>query len=186
MRVNGLTRGAAEAMPKAQIVAGHSQRMSAADADFDRFYRGSYRKVYASALTMTTEPESARDAAQEAFVRAYARWKRLRSESWAEGWVLTTAMNLARRHRRSALRERLGLRSGRAFSERGLTTDRMEVLESLRRLPKRQRQAIVLFYIGDLPVSAVARVMELSEGAVKSHLSQARQTLRREMEVMNG
>ena len=44
-----------------------------------------------------------------------------------------------------------------------------------------QAQAVVLYYFGDCSVAAVAELMELSEGAVKSHLSRARRTLARKL-----
>ena len=48
---------------------------------------------------------------------------------------------------------------------------------AVRRLPSRQAQAVALRYVYDYPVVEVARVMQISEGAAKSHLSRGRKSL---------
>src|SRR5205085_1285152 len=52
-------------------------------------------------------------------------------------------------------------------------SDRL-VLEAVRRLPHRQRAAVVLRYYEDLPEAEIARVMGCSVGTVKSQLAKAR------------
>ena len=47
----------------------------------------------------------------------------------------------------------------------------------MRRLTRRQQQAVVLHYVGELSVREVADVMGCSTGAVKSHLHRARGSL---------
>lgn len=103
------------------------------------------------------------------------RWRRLSRRQWAGGWVMTTALNLCRKeHKR---RQRL---RGPSVPERTVQLDStaVELREQLARLPERQRQAVTLFYVGDLSVHAVAEAMGVSDSAVKSHLSQARKRLR--------
>lgn len=59
----------------------------------------------------------------------------------------------------------------------------LDLLGRIRELPFRQRQAIVLFYLEDIPLPVVADLMNVSEGTVKAHLAQARVSLRRQLEV---
>ena len=60
---------------------------------------------------------------------------------------------------------------------------RLDVVAALGRLPFRQRQAVVLFYWNDLPTAAIAELMEISESAVRAHLTHARGALRKTLEV---
>jgi RNA polymerase sigma-70 factor, ECF subfamily len=51
-----------------------------------------------------------------------------------------------------------------------------------RALPRRQREAVTLHYLVDLPVAQVARLMGCREGTVKAHLAHARKALRAQLE----
>jgi RNA polymerase sigma factor (sigma-70 family) len=123
----------------------------------------------------------AADATQEAFGRAYARWARLSKHPWAGGWVTTTALNLCRKELR-----RRGRPAPRLSSEAAVGRDvpqELDVVAALARLPFRQREAAVLFYWNDLPTAAIADLMEISESAVRAHLTHARAALRKTLEV---
>jgi RNA polymerase sigma factor (sigma-70 family) len=61
--------------------------------------------------------------------------------------------------------------------------NRLDALAVLKRLPVRQRTAAALFFEADLSVADIASTMGISEGAVKSHLSRARESLRQVLEV---
>lgn len=57
-----------------------------------------------------------------------------------------------------------------------------ELVEALRALPRRQREAFSLRVLEELDVATTARVMGCSEGSVKTHLSRARDALRKRLE----
>ena len=61
------------------------------------------------------------------------------------------------------------------------TEDALVVLAAIRTLPRRQREAVVLRYYGDLAEQQVARVLGCSVGTVKSQLARARVTLARRL-----
>ena len=148
-----------------------------AKADFAEFYAGEFPQVYRAAYLVTYDRQAAFDLAQEAFARAFARWRRLSREEWAGGWVMTTALNLAKRRVPEAPS------AAPAATASGPAGDRVDLVRALRLLPFRQRQALVLHYVGDLPPHAVASVMGVSEGTVKAHLAQGRAALRKKLEV---
>lgn len=149
--------------------------------DYEAFYRSEFDDVFRGCILMTGSREIAMDATQEAFTRALVRWRRLRRHDWAGGWVMTTALNLCRRRGRDPVPLRHEIASHGRATDRG--GDRVDVQRALATLPPRQRQAAILHYLGDLPVAVVAELMQISEGAVKSHLFAARAALRRSLEV---
>lgn len=149
---------------------------------FEDFYAVEFNRVLAAVHAYAGDREIAIDATQEAFSRALVRWRRLRGETWATAWVMTTALNECRTAWRKTKRsKRMGSRREDYQPPPG--PERLDVLDALRALPERRRRAAALFYIGDCPISVVADLMNLSEGTVKSHLFKAREALRAALEV---
>ena len=149
--------------------------------DYEAFYRSEFDDVFRGCILMSGSREVALDATQEAFTRAFVRWRRLRGHDWAGGWVMTTALNLCRRRSRDPVPAGPAIEPG--TTNRGPGGDRIDLQRALSALPPRRRQAAILHYLGDLPIAAVAELMQISEGAVKSHLHAARTALRRTLEA---
>ena len=145
---------------------------------FEDFYAAEFDRVLNSAFAFSGDRDAATDATQEAFARAFARWRRLSRHEWAGGWVTTTALNVLRRRYRDAARSQFPVEERAAHD----ANERVDLLRALRALPVRQREAAVLFYVADLPLHAVAEAMGVSDGAVKSHLARAREGLRVNLE----
>lgn len=154
----------------------------ASDEAFERLYAAEFDAVFRAAYVFCGDREDASEAAQEAFVRAYARWERLRREPWVTGWIVTTALNLTRRGLRRRGRGR-ALVGDPVAHEEAPSLDRVTVSAALRELGHRQRTAVVLYYLQDLPVPAVAALMRCSEGTVKAHLSHSRSRLKTILEA---
>jgi len=119
----------------------------------------------------------AEDATQEAFARALERWRRLRDRPWAGAWVTTTAMNFARRALRRRPKPSTTAREDPADLDASI-----DLWRGIRGLPVRQQEAVVLYYVLDLPVADVAQAMGCEQGTVKAHLARARGALRVAME----
>src|SRR2546423_12556334 len=77
-----------------------------ADRGFQEMYEAHFPKVFRAAYGLAGDRNVAEDAAQEAFARALERWGRLRDLPWAPGWVMVTALNVARRALRRRREER--------------------------------------------------------------------------------
>lgn len=115
---------------------------------------------------------------QEAFARASARWSQLRSYEVPEAWVRRVAMNLAaERARRLRRQARALLRVGPPPQVPSASVEALALLDALRALPIRHRQAIVLHHLVDLPVEEVAQTLSVPSGTVKSWLARGRRAL---------
>lgn len=64
-----------------------------------------------------------------------------------------------------------------------LHEDYARLVQALRRLPARQREAFSLRVLQELDVATTARAMGCSEGSVKTHLSRARDALQKQLEL---
>jgi RNA polymerase sigma-70 factor (sigma-E family) len=130
----------------------------------------------------------AEDVVAEAFCELYRRWARLRDPGAAPAYLRSVVCNLVRmrlRHLQMVRRhvEPLPLDVGSAEQEVVVREDHREVVDALRALPDRQRQALVLRYWLDLKESEVAAAMGISAGAVKSHTSRGMAALTRMLEA---
>jgi len=140
--------------------------------DFENLYKTEAQTVFRGVYLYCRDRELAEDATQEAFARALARWDRLHGQPWVVGWLMTTALNVARRtlRRRGAVQPATG--GG------GNTEESIDIWASVRTLSPRQQEALVLRYRLDLPVHEIAQIMRCSEGTVKTHLTRGRENLR--------
>jgi RNA polymerase sigma-70 factor (ECF subfamily) len=154
--------------------------VSADEAAFRELYAEAFPTVYRVAYRFSGRREAAEDAAQEAFARAFERWGRLGGEPWVVGWIITTALNVVRRAARRTP-EVSGGAEDRPSSQHDVDAA-VDLWRAIRELPRRQSEAVVLYYIVDLPVARVADVMGCREGTAKAHLDRGRHRLARLLE----
>lgn len=148
---------------------------------FTRFFRAEYSPIVALVYGLSGSRSAAEDIAQEAFLRAYRDWSRVESMDSPEGWIRRVAMNLARSRWRR-LKAELAARSRLApltdFSPPdGPPT---EFWDEVRRLPRRQAEAVSLRYVEDLTVTEISQILQIAEGTVRALLFQGRERLRRQ------
>lgn len=144
---------------------------------FEDWYRRAYPRLVVTLTSYTGSQEVASEAAGEAMLRAYERWKRVSRMGSPEGWVYRTALNHARRaFRRRADESRLA--AARIAQADPPWEAAIDLWELLRCLPNRQREAIVLHYLGDLTEADVAVAMGVRRGTVSRTLRDALENLR--------
>lgn len=153
--------------------------MGEADAvEFDGFYLGACQRLVRQVFLLTADLAEAEDVVAEAFERAWLRWPHVRELESAEAWVRTVARRIAvsrwRRMRNAAAAWR---RHGPVPDAPELDGQHVALVAALAALPDRQRVAIVLHHLADLPVEQVARETGASLAAVKQQLVRGRATL---------
>jgi RNA polymerase sigma-70 factor (sigma-E family) len=131
---------------------------------------GLIRLAYVSQGSRAT----AEDIVQEAFCGLYRRWDHLTSADKALAYlrssVLNGCRNSARRSRRSPSAITYLPPAESAESAALIGELRREVIAGLRRLPGRQREALVLRFYLDLSDPEIAEVMGISVNTVRSTL----------------
>jgi RNA polymerase sigma-70 factor (sigma-E family) len=128
------------------------------------------------ALLMLGDQAEAQDMVQDAFLGLYRRWHKLASADAAPGYLRTSVLNgcrtaLRRRSRPVTYPQDLPLPSAEATAIQ--TEEQRAVLAAVRRLPARQREALVLRYYLDMTEDQAAQAMRVSRGTVKSATSRA-------------
>jgi RNA polymerase sigma-70 factor (sigma-E family) len=127
------------------------------------------------AFIMLGDTGSAEDVVQDAFLGLYRRWGGLSDTDNALPYVRSSVLNGCRTLlRRQAKRDRVVFTEPDVESAEAralLGEEHREVLAAIRRLPDRQRAAVVLRFYLDMPEDQVADVMRISRGTVKSATS---------------
>jgi len=147
------------------------------ESRFDEFFAARMPSLVRALWLTWGDLGRAEDCAQEAFVRAWQRWRQLEDDD-PVAWVRTVAWRLCvddwrARRRRSTMP---GLLQQHAATELQDDLDRSRSL--LIGLPQHHAAVLVLHYLEDLEVDEIAKMLGIPVGTVKSRLSRAREALR--------
>jgi RNA polymerase sigma-70 factor (ECF subfamily) len=148
-------------------------------SEFEEFVAEHYRDVLRTVALAIGNRTRAEDAVQEAFLKAFRKWRTVRTMTRPETWVLVVAVNAERRSwRRAPLVASVDVDAAPVRDHAGPVTTAVALRDVLAQLTARQRTAVVLRYLADLPVAEIATALDCAEGTVKATLHQALAKLR--------
>ena len=144
------------------------------------------RGCRAVALAIVGDPAGAEDVCQDAMVYAFARINECRNPAHFGAWLRQITRNRARNHRRDRKDARhVGLDDAEPADQRPAPDARAEqadvrrrLLAALQTLPEDRREIVLLHDLEGWTHRAVAELLGLPEGTVRSHLHYARKSLR--------
>jgi RNA polymerase sigma-70 factor (ECF subfamily) len=143
------------------------------------------RPVRAVALNVLGDYNSATDISQDAFVRAYERLAELRKPESFGPWLMKItrrcALDLARRR---AKETRLEIKISSVIENPNgrLNEEKQTLLAAVVKLPKTEKQVVMLRYFSENSVNDVARILGRNVGTVTKQLSRAHRHLRKILE----
>jgi RNA polymerase sigma-70 factor (ECF subfamily) len=157
-----------------------------ADAEVETFssvYAAQHRRLLRIAYLLRGDLEAAEDDVADAFARTYQPWLDGRVDDIG-AYLRTAVVNASRSAWRSrARRARVVLdRRLEPVESAELLADREVLRAALARLPKGQREAVVLRYVDDLSEASTAAVLGVSIGTVKSQVARGLAALRAALE----
>ena len=121
------------------------------------------------------------DAIHESIVKAFAGLHRLQKDAYAKTWLIRILMNecyaIMRREKRVVSLEDYQQEEAAAETE-----DYSDLYEALRQLPEESRICVTLYYLEGYSVRETAKLLDITESAVKNRLARARAKLRAELE----
>jgi RNA polymerase sigma-70 factor (sigma-E family) len=158
-----------------------------ADDAVTHLYAAHYRSLVRLAALLLRDVAEGEDVVQDAFVAMHGKWGRLRDPDKALAYLRQTVVNRSRsvlRHRSVVERHQPDPVRDADSAERGAVRAETssEVMGVLRRLPRRQREVLVLRYYLDLSEAQIAHTLGVSRGAVKSHAARGLTALRLSLE----
>jgi RNA polymerase sigma factor (sigma-70 family) len=139
-----------------------------------------HRDALARFLVATVGPHDADDCLQETLISALRAYPRLRSDSNVRAWLFTIARNKALDEHRARARRPVPVAAGVDSGVADPDSPDAELWGLVRELPPKQRAAVVLRFVNDLPHSDIARVLDCSEAAARRSLHEGLAKLREE------
>ena len=160
-----------------------------------QLYDRTSKRAYYLAKQLVKDEDQAQDIVQDAYVKVFTNLLLLEQVENFQGWLNTIVVNRGKDY----LKKKKPMLFSQMVSEEdeGSELDfedeggyfspdqKVDYAETKRliqgmidRLPQEQRMAIVLFYLEEMPVKQIARVMECSEGTVKSRLNYGRKAIK--------
>jgi len=161
-------------------------RLAAPDTTWgavSEIYRTEYKSLVRLAYLFVHDVPTAEEVVQDSFVSMHRSWVKIRDSKKALAYLRQSVVNGSRsvlRHRTVVDKNAPKPAPDEPSAESGAITllERGQVVEALRRLPDRQREALVLRYYGDFSEAEIAKAMGISKGAVKSHTARGMAALK--------
>jgi RNA polymerase sigma factor (sigma-70 family) len=146
---------------------------------FDEFFRANHVRIGRAVVLTVGNGDLGREAADEAFVRALARWDEVSAYGNPQGWVFRVAVNWGRSQMRRKNRE-----TGSILDEPATEppVPEPELLDAIEDLPTKYRAVIVARFFLDWTVEATADALGLKETTVRTRQHRALRSLRRTLE----
>jgi RNA polymerase sigma-70 factor (sigma-E family) len=156
--------------------ANESGRSPGLDVEFERFAMRASSSLLRSAYLLTGDRGHAEDLLQVTLWRTARRWRTIRGSP--EAYARAVLVNLSRdRHRalsrRPAEVERADQLLSAVDDEVEKLLERDAMINAVRRLPRRQREVVVMRFFLGLPVEETASALGASQGTVKSYTARA-------------
>lgn len=150
---------------------------------YEAFVRQSAAGLLRLGNMLTLDRATAEDLAQETLIRVGLAWSRMRSDGNPVGYAQRTMVNLflnERRRRRPTPTDTIPetVREDTALAAVDSTAAIRHILASL---PPKQRAAIALRYLADLPDDEIGRLLGCTPATVRSQLSRGMSSLRATM-----
>ncbi|XVU24543.1 SigE family RNA polymerase sigma factor [Actinoplanes sp. CA-054009] len=151
------------------------------DTGYLEYVHGRMPALRRIAYLLSGDSDQADDLVQETITKLYAKWPRISRVEHVDNYVHTMLVRAFLDEKRHGW-WRVSLRGAppEPPPHPGGTTEERTVLRAaLRRVPPRQQAVLVLRFLCDQTVADVARILECSEGTVKSQTSHGLTALRR-------
>ena len=164
----------------------HVERARAGDVEaFDLLVGSQLDALLRIAAAIVLDPDAAQDVVQDSLVKAWRHLPDLRAADAFDAWLRRIVVNTARNAARRRRRVRAIAPQTLAGEAQGLD-DRVAIGEALEGLDVDHRTVVALHYLDDRPIDAIAQLLGIPSGTVKSRLHTARSRLRAALEERDG
>jgi len=174
---------------------------------FDALVLRYHRQAVSIAFSILGNWEVAKDASQNAFMKAYFGLQNFRQASTFKTWLIRIVLNEAKNAARKDRFRRLFVSKEKNYDAPTEQDDLFEVIPSqekspkeiledrerkdtfeqaIQQLPEKEKNVFILRYAHELPLIEIAEILHIALGTVKAHLSHANEKIKKELEPKKG
>lgn len=156
------------------------------------------KDIYAFCRQLTYSQQEADELYQDTFLKAMELIHKINMQENPKSYLLSIALRLCRNRRRKYVRRKqiaeieslteekqdVEQESEISLEDEVLERERAaEVRKAVQQLDEKYRLPVYLYYMEELSLQEIAKVLKIPKGTVKSRLYQARELLRKRLEV---
>ena len=135
--------------------------------------------VYRIALTRCKNKEAAEDVYQTVFLRYSEKMPKFESEEHSKAWFIRVTINLTKDENTSAWNNKIvALDESIQFDSK----ESSDLFIDICKLPQNYKSVIYLMYYEDYKVKEISKLLQASEGTIKTWLYRARELLKQDIE----
>ena len=147
----------------------------------DAVQRNSQR-LYLIALSFVKNKYDAEDILQNVFLKLWNYPKQFSDETHLDKWLTVVCVNESKNYLKLPFRQHSQIDECDFGSSAEMNSgEKTDLYKAVMLLPKKERTVIHLFYYEDLSVRDIAKMLKMSESAVKTRLNRARNKLKQRL-----
>jgi RNA polymerase sigma factor (sigma-70 family) len=173
------------AIPLGRAAPAETERheVAEAQASFETFFEQTHQLLFGGLCLVTGNRHEAEEIMQDAYLKVWERWDRVRAMDDPSGFLFRTAMNAFRsRYRRASLAIRRRMTLAPSIDDLAAVEDRDEVVRLLRPLSPAERASIVLTTMFGYSSEEAGRFLGVKAATVRAHATRARAGARASLE----
>lgn len=140
-------------------------------------------QMYATAKAILADDQDCADAIQEAIVKAFSNIETLKQDKFAKTWliriVINECYNIVRQKSRYTSLETEHMESLQTYEPQNYS----ELYSAVCALKDDLRIPVILYYMEGFRVKEIARILDITEGAVRKRLARARGKLKNSIQL---
>jgi RNA polymerase sigma factor (sigma-70 family) len=164
-----------------------SARTPSRPTGFEEFFEREHERLFRALWLLTRNRQEAEEIMQDAFLRLWERWDRVRGGPDPVAYLYRSAMNVWRsRLRRAGVAARKAIHQVHGGDQMAEVEERDAIVRALAPLPPRQRAAVVLVDVLELSSEQAGDVMGIRPVTVRVLAARARVTLAEQIGERDG
>lgn len=136
------------------------------------------QRLFLIALSFTSSADDAEDILQSVFLKLWKHNKPFDDEMHMDKWLTVVCVNESKNILRDFFRKHKDLDDNIIDESSFDNSSQYDLFKTIMRLPEKERTVIHLFYYEDYKVKEIAKMLKISESAVKTRLNRARSKIK--------